>query len=89
MVWNFTGAMELGGKYMSLPRLCYSVGSIIPGLMVGIHGIKLYQADSEEERAKLLHKSCIYTVISWIYIGAFALVFALLPFSGYIASFTD
>ena len=91
MYSNLTGAMELGGKYMKLPMLLYEVGSLIPGLCLGIHAIKLLKADSEEERARMLHrsKSCIYVLIARVYVGAFALVIILLPFTGYIGSTTD
>ena len=89
MAYNLTGAMELGGKYMSLERLLYSVGSLVPGLALGIHAVKVTKASTEERRTHLLSKSHRFVTIARVYVGAFALVTLLLPISGYIGSTRD
>ena len=85
-LYNFTGAMELGGKYMQLPMLTYKVGSLVPALFLGIYACKVTCANNSDQ---LLKNSCVYVIIARIYVGIFVLVALLLPFSGYIASLTD
>ena len=89
IVFNLTGAIELGGKYMGWTMLLYSMGSLAPGLALGWYAAKVTHARSLERRTNLLSRSCVFVIIARIYVGAFALVTILLPLSGYIASTTD
>ena len=71
-VWyNLTGAMELGGKYMDTKELLYSVGSLVPAIILGIHACKLAFAKSDEARMALA-ASKLSKLICYFYMTLFA-----------------
>ena len=70
--YNLTGAMELGGKYMDTKMLVYSVGSLVPAIILGIHACKIAFAKSDEAR-QTLAASCLSKVIVWFYVATLGL----------------
>ena len=46
--YNLSSAVELGGSYMELKGLAYSVGTLIPAIFLGIHTSKLAFAKTTE-----------------------------------------
>ena len=47
--YNFAGAKELGGKYDTWIYLMYAVGSLVPGITLGVHSWKLATAKTKED----------------------------------------
>ena len=68
---NLRGAMELGGKYMDMRDLLYSVGSLIPAIILGVHACKLAFAKGDEAKLKLA-ASTVGKVICYFYMALFS-----------------
>ena len=62
--------MELGGKYMDMKELLYSVGSLIPAIILGVHTCKLAFAKSDEARQKLANSTAC-KIFCYLYMGLF------------------
>ena len=67
LYYNLGGAQELGGPYLEWHALAYSVGSLIPALLLGIHSTKLAFAKTDEERRQLA-SSCLHKGICYFYL---------------------
>ena len=70
-VYNLRGAMELGGKYMNTKELLYSVGSLVPAIILGIHASKLSFAKTAEAKQNLA-ASTLCKIICYLYMALFA-----------------
>ena len=51
--YNWRGAHELGGKYLDLEHLFYSVFSLVPAILLGIHATKLACARDSQHKLEL------------------------------------
>ena len=66
--YNLRGAMELGGKYMGMKELLYSVGSLIPAIILGVHACKLAFAKTDDAKLKLA-ESTVCKIICYFYMA--------------------
>ena len=69
--YNFRGAVDLGGKYIGLDSLTYSVFSLLPALAISLAHARLSFARTQETMDKVLSKVKIYKVLSLIYFAIF------------------
>ena len=69
--YNFMGARELGGSYLSLSHLLYSVGSLIPAVLLGIHACKLVCSNDDEKKLHMA-RSRTYKRICGFYLTIIA-----------------
>ena len=73
-IWyNYTGAEELGGKYLDTKHLVKSVASLIPALFLGLHACKMVQENDQARKLELAH-SCLAKVCSYLYLGILSLM---------------
>ena len=63
--------MELGGKYMDTKELLYSVGSLIPAIILGVQACKLAFAKTDDAR-QTLAASKLSKLICYFYMALFA-----------------
>ena len=88
------GAVELGGKYLSLEHLAYEIGSLVPALLMGSYCWHLVWMDflgkrGETLRQKYLTQSHCFVWVARAYLALLAILVVFLPISGYAASFFD
>ena len=69
--YNFWGANELGGIYLEWTALAYSIGTLLPAILLAIHNTKLEFAKSSEDKMKLADKK-IYKYICYFYLTILA-----------------
>ena len=71
VVYNLGGDLELGGKYLDLRSLAYSIGSLIPAIALGIHAMKL---TSKTDSAELVAaaNSFMHKLICYFYVAIIA-----------------
>ena len=89
-IYNLQGAVELGGKYTNALHLSYSLGSLIPALLLGIYASRLAWARSEDRLSAMLKKSSrCYIVFARMYLALVGIGLGFAIISGYVASFFD
>ena len=88
-VYNLLGALELKGKYLNAIHLLYSLGTLIPAILIGINAMQITFTTDQEKKQALLNKTKCYRIFAHIYVGIVALALIILPVSGYAASHFD
>ena len=72
-IYNLRGACELGSKYLDWPSLLYSVASLVPAILLGIHACRMVFAKNTEKQ-QALAESVVHKWISRIYMALAALM---------------
>ena len=75
-LYNIIGANELGGKYNNFANLMYSVGSLIPGIALGVHATRMV-GTKDTEKQESMANSKTYKYICYFY---FAIIVGMLLF---------
>ena len=88
-VYNLLGAFELKGKYLNAIHLLYSLGTLIPAILIGINANRITFTTDQEKKQALLNKSKCYRIFAHVYVGIVALALIIPPVGGYVASHFD
>ena len=70
-------------------HLLYSLGSLIPALLLGIYSTRVAWTSSTENRDAMLKKSRCHIVFARLYLALIVLGLGFTLIAGYVASFFD